>query len=285
MNNSVLHTLFWNSDGKRLRPLWRLLIQLGMMFIMLGLLILAFAFLNMVFHWKISATGLLFLSTVFELVAFTGSIYLARHFLDHRPFLDLGIWPDENMGFDLTKGLVIALVMLYFSFVLMHQLGWLTITGYGKNIWQALLYFLLFVVIAFQEELLCRGYILQTVASGWGKFWGVWVSSIIFTMLHLGNPGFNPFALIGIFCAGLLLGWATLRTGNLWLAIGIHLGWNFCEGVVFGFPTSGVTIYSLIHTQITGPVIWTGGAFGPEAGLIILPALAIGAGLVWLYTR
>ena len=78
---------------------------------------------------------------------------------------------------------------------------------------------------------------------------------------------------------------AYLRTGQLWLSIGLHIGWNFFEGVVFGFPVSGLDIYRLIRHQIQGPEIWTGGAFGPEAGLIVLPALVIGAVLIYLYTR
>jgi hypothetical protein len=110
-------------------------------------------------------------------------------------------------------------------------------------------------------------------------------SSVIFAALHLGNPGANWMGFIGIFCAGMLLAFAAVRTGRLWLSIGIHIGWNFFEGVVFGFPTSGVAIYSLLRIHVTGPVLWTGGAFGPEAGLIILPALVIGAGLVYLYTK
>jgi uncharacterized protein len=90
---------------------------------------------------------------------------------------------------------------------------------------------------------------------------------------------------LGIFVAGLLLAFAAIRTGRLWLSIGIHIGWNFCEAVVFGFPTSGVTVYSLIHIHVSGPLLWTGGAFGTEAGLIILPALLIGAGLIWAFTK
>lgn len=291
MNNSAWHTLFWNSDGNRLRPLWRLLLQLGMMFFMLGTLILVFAFISTGFHWRFSETGLLILSTLFQLIAFTGSIYLARRFLDHRPFLDLGIHPDVLMGWDILKGMLVAFVMLALAFVTMYQLGWLHITGLiGQSgnllgeLGQAGLFSLLLIVVAFQEELLCRGYILQTITSGWGKLAGIWFSSCIFALLHIGNPGINGPAALGIIFAGLLLGFAAVRTGNLWLAIGIHLGWNFCEGMIFGFPTSGVAIPSLLHIQVTGPELWTGGAFGPEAGLIILPALVIGAALVWVYT-
>jgi uncharacterized protein len=291
MNNSAWHTLFWNSDGKRLRPLWRLLIQLAMLGFLLVCEIFAFMLTVFLLHWQIPDTALFALNILFELVAFTGSIYLARRFLDHRPFLDLGIHPDALMGWDILRGMLVAFVMLSLAFVAMYQLGWLHITGLiGQSgnllgeLGQAGLFFLLLIVVAFQEELLCRGYILQTITSGWGKLAGILFSSCIFALLHIGNPGINGMAALGIFCAGLLLDFAAVRTGNLWLAIGIHLGWNFCEGMIFGFPTSGVAIPSLLHIQVTGPVLWTGGAFGPEAGLIILPALVIGAGLMWVYT-
>ena len=143
----------------------------------------------------------------------------------------------------------------------------------------------LFVVIGFQEELLFRGYILQTIQSGSNKYWAMLGSSLIFAGMHALNPGFSWMGFLGIFCAGLLLAFAYLCTGKLWLSIGLHIGWNFFEGVVFGFPTSGVVINALLRIHVTGPLLWTGGAFGPEAGLIILPALAIGAGMVWVYTR
>ena len=64
----------------------------------------------------------------------------------------------------------------------------------------------------------------------------------------------------------------------------MHLGWNFFEGVVFGFPVSGLDIYPLARIRVTGPEIWTGGAFGPEAGLIVIPALLAGAGFIYFYT-
>jgi hypothetical protein len=51
--------------------------------------------------------------------------------------------------------------------------------------------------------------------------------------------------------------------------------------VVFGFPVSGLDIYPLTRIQVQGPQLWTGGAFGPEAGLVILPALLIGASLIF----
>jgi len=287
MNSSQWHILFWNSDGKRLRPGWRLLIQLAMAGFLLLFQIFVFAFANLFLHWQIPVTGLFIITTIFQLIAFTGSIAMARRFLDHRPFLELGLHKSakDSIFEDLFWGFPSAAIMLWVPFIVMYSLGWLHVLSEHLDIGHMLLYLLLFIVIGFQEELLFRGYILQTLASGWNKYFGLIGSSLIFAGLHALNPGFTWMAFLGIFCAGLLLGFAYLRTGQLWLSIGLHIGWNFFEAVVFGFPTSGVTIYALTRIHVSGPVLWTGGAFGPEAGLIILPALAIGAGLVWLYTK
>ena len=131
-----------------------------------------------------------------------------------------------------------------------------------------------------------RGYHLQTIASGFNLLWGLIISSAIFGALHLANPHATWISAAGILFAGLFLGYAYIRTKQLWLPIGLHIGWNFFEGVIFGFPVSGLDdIYHLIRIHVFGPEFWTGGAFGPEAGLILLPALALGFCLVYLFTR
>jgi membrane protease YdiL (CAAX protease family) len=299
MNNKAWHALFYSPDEHRLRAGWRLCVQIALMGFLLGFVLFAFAFVNTFFHWKISDTGLFILSTFFELIAFTGSVALARRFLDKRKFVDLGFlanWTENNTFIeDLFYGFLIAMSLMTFVFFIMIPLGWVRIISWGgqtafsplgiSQLRQAGLYLGLFIIVGFQEELLCRGYHLQTIASGSNVVWGMVGSSIIFALLHLGNPGANWMATVGIFFAGLLLAFAYVRTGNLWLSIGLHIGWNFFEGVVFGFPTSGVAVYALTRIQVSGPVFWTGGAFGPEAGLIILPALAIGAMLVYLYSK
>jgi membrane protease YdiL (CAAX protease family) len=107
----------------------------------------------------------------------------------------------------------------------------------------------------------------------------------VFVVIHLGNPNATWVSAAGIFFAGIFLAYGYIRTGQLWLSMGLHLGWNFFEGVVFGFPVSGLSIYRLIRIDVQGPEIWTGGPFGPEAGLIVLPALLVGVILIYLYTR
>jgi membrane protease YdiL (CAAX protease family) len=294
MSSAAWHSLFYSPNEPRLRAGWRLVIQLLLLGFMLVLELFVFALINAFVHWHFPDTSLLIISTLMELLAFTGSVALARRWLDKRSFASLGLRVDKDPISDLCSGFILAALMLGGVFMTMQRLGWLQVTNLSgphqvAMDWHALiqmgLYLLIFVVVGFQEELLCRGYHLQTIASGWNVFFAVIGSSVIFAGLHSLNPGFNWMGFLGIFCAGLLLAFAAVRTGRLWLSIGIHIGWNFFEAVVFGFPTSGVVTFSLTHIHVTGPVLWTGGVFGPEAGLIILPALAIGAALVWAFTK
>jgi membrane protease YdiL (CAAX protease family) len=173
----------------------------------------------------------------------------------------------------------------------MSFLDWVRFEGFawefdpiGLVLQNTLLFLLIFVGVAWSEELLSRGYHLQTIASGMNLFWGVLLSSAIFGVLHLGNPGANWASTLGIFLAGIFFAYGYIRTRQLWLPIGMHLGWNFFEGVVFGFPVSGLDIYPLTRIRVLGPELWTGGEFGPEAGLIVIPALVLGAVLIFFYT-
>jgi hypothetical protein len=111
------------------------------------------------------------------------------------------------------------------------------------------------------------------------------LSSAIFGVLHLGNPNSSWVSAVGILFAGLFLAFGYLTTKQLWLSIGLHIGWNFFEGVVFGFPVSGLDIYRLTRITVQGPELWTGGAFGPEAGLIVLPGMLLGGVLIFVYAR
>ena len=233
----------------------------------------------------------LLLASIGETFAITISVFLARRYLDKLPIESLGLKLNRQALFDLLTGIGITFLQMGLIFWLMLGLNWLTFNGFAWEfdplsvvVKNTLLFFVIFTLVGWNEELLSRGYHLQTIASGLNLFWGVMISSAVFGLLHLGNPNSTVVSVVGIFLAGVFFAYAYIRTKQLWLPIGLHLGWNFFEGVVFGFPVSGLDIYPLTRIEVTGPVLWTGGAFGPEAGLIVLPSLVLGALLIYLYT-
>jgi uncharacterized protein len=285
---SILERIFISPDEPRLRAGWRLLIQI-IIYLFLGMVV----FVTAVFlGFKPGSSSFAFLlEQVLNLIVYTGSVFIARRWLDKRSFESLGLKLDHRALVDVLMGIGIALMQMGFIYILMLWLNWLTFEGFA---WQfdpisvvvigVLTFFVAFIFVGWNEEVFSRGYHLQTIASGTNLFWGVIISSAIFGALHLFNPSATWVSTVGIFFAGIYLAYGYIRTKQLWLSIGLHIGWNFCEGVVFGFPVSGLDIYALTRIEVTGPEIWTGGAFGPEAGLIVLPSLILGAILIYLYT-
>ena len=281
---SLLERIFISPDAPRLRAGWRLLIQ-TVLFFLFGIIIVAIA-LGLGLD-----IGSLIFGNVLNFIATTASVYIARRWLDKMSFESLGLKLSQQALVDVLVGIGITVVQMGLIFVAMLGLGWLRFEGFAWEfdpintvIKGALTFLIGFIFVGWNEELLSRGYHLQTIASGINLFWGVIISSAVFGLLHLANPSASWVSTAGIFFAGIFLAYGYIRTKQLWLPIGLHIGWNFCEGVVFGFPVSGLDVYALTRIEVTGPEIWTGGPFGPEAGLIVLPALVIGAILIYLYT-
>ena len=294
----VLEQVFLSPDGTRLRAGWRLLIQTVLLVFLAGCLsvplVMLLVLLDPTFIQAFPRVppGYMLLGVIGEGFVITLSVYLAVRFIDRRSFESLGLRLDRWTLPDILAGIGITFIQMSFIYGAMQALGWLTFQGFA---WQfdpisvvitgVLTFFVIFIFVGWNEELLSRGYHLQTIASGLNLFWGVVLSSAVFGLLHIFNPNATWVSTVGIFLAGVWLAYGYFRTKQLWLPIGLHIGWNFFQGVVFGFPVSGLAdIYKLIRIQVHGPELWTGGAFGPEAGLIVLPALLLGAGLIYLYT-
>jgi membrane protease YdiL (CAAX protease family) len=283
---SMLASIFISSDEPRLRAVWRLLSQL-IIYILLSIIL--FDISSALGH-ESSVSSIL--DRIFDLVALTSSVYIIRRWLDKRSFESLGLKINRKTLVDIFAGIGITLIMMGSIFAVLLGFGWLTFTGFA---WQfdpisvvltnIATFLIVFILVGWNEELFSRGYQLQTIASGLNLFWGAGLSAAVFGLIHLRNPHATWVSTAGIFFAGIFFAYAYIRTKQLWLPIGLHLGWNFFEGVVFGFPVSGLEIYRLVRIQVNGPEFWTGGQFGPEAGLIILPSMVLGGMLIYWYTR
>ena len=143
---------------------------------------------------------------------------------------------------------------------------------------------LLFLTLpAAAEEALLRGYPLQALAEAWGPSAALLVMSIAFGAMHFGNPDVTWLALANIAAAGLLLGAVYLRTGSLWWATGVHLGWNWGHGYLADVPVSGLELLDApFYDGVTqGPSWLGGGGFGPEGSALATVVLLAAAAACW----
>ena len=142
-----------------------------------------------------------------------------------------------------------------------------------------------FLVGAAAEEMLFRGYPLQTLTRAKLAWLGVLLTSIPFALGHLLNPHVVPgFTLVNSALAGVWLAIAYLRTRSLWLPFGLHWSWNWAQAALLGLPVSGIDRLApapLLHAMNTGPDWLTGGTYGIEGGAACTVALIISTLVVW----
>lgn len=306
--------IFFEERGRRVRAVWRLLAQLVIF------QAATFLFLSpLTVIWFVASSpetlsgdsvasftessSVLLLSSVSSLGAIFLSLWLAGRFLDRRPVRDFGLHLNGGWFLDLFFGMALGAVLIAGIFLVEISFGWLRVEGTfesgapGTPFWISLaLPVLLFLCVGISEELFSRGYQLLNMAEGLnypslgprGAIITAWmISSGIFGVLHLGNPNATLLSAFNISLAGLLLGTGYILTGQLAIPIGLHITWNFFQGNVFGFPVSGLEPIGAIFlvTEQGGPDLWTGGDFGPEAGLIAPATILTGMLLIALWVR
>ncbi|NLG48715.1 MAG: CPBP family intramembrane metalloprotease [Chloroflexi bacterium] len=319
---SGLGDLVWNREQRRLRMVWRLLattllglgavlvfstlagVALGLLIALLGedsasvLRALGLADMNAL----VASPALLLVQAVLMTGITLGVLWLAARFVDRRPFADYGLHLNRGWWLDLAFGLGLGALLMTLIFLTLWAMGWVEVVGFAHSnlpgvSWVAGLLASLvgFIGVGIYEELISRGYLLENLAEGL-RFpplsskvavvlaWGI--SSALFGVAHATNPNATVISSFNLMVAGLLLGLGYVLTGELALPIGLHITWNFVQGPVFGFPVSGLPpAAALVQTVATGPEVWTGGAFGPEAGLLDLLSSLLGGLLIVLWVR
>ena len=288
----------WNADENRPKAVFRLCCQF--------LIFLLLNFLAVFIVSRLSANNFSNnFSPLISLLALTSmvvSVCLAGKFLDNRPFTDFGFHLNCTWWLDLIFGLFLGAILISLVFIIEITLGWIIITGplavYTNHLaftHELVNSIIVFIAVGIQEETFSRGYHLRNIAEGITRpqikplqalILGWVISSILFGLFHTGNPHATIVSTIFIALAGLFLGLGFIFTGELAIPIGIHITWNYFQGTVFGFPVSGKNpIFSFLTTHQSGPILWTGGDFGPEAGLLSLLVILMGCGVILFWLR
>ncbi|MFH1196654.1 MAG: CPBP family glutamic-type intramembrane protease [bacterium] len=291
---NFIRTIFWNSDEQRIKAFWRLGLQFGLMFIVL----MAATIISLpVDDYYIRKLVRELLTVVFVI----GLIWMFAQLPDRRKFTDFGFHFDKNWVCDFGFGFLLGFLLFVFVFLYELSAGLVEVQGFFYHdehfsfpIHFAISFFV-YCSIGIVEESFSRGYQLKNILEGLSfpqinpkitVVISVIVVSFVFGFLHGWNPNASLISSVNISFIAVLFGYAYLIRGSLALPIGLHISWNFSQGNIFGYPVSGVgTDVSIIKTKVTGAEVWTGGDFGPEAGLIIIVAILIGLGLTWLYHK
>jgi membrane protease YdiL (CAAX protease family) len=209
--------------------------------------------------------------------------WLMVRFVDRRPFISLGFAPRLAVR-DIAVGLIIGLGMMAACIAVLSVCGWAraeATAAFSASLFAIAA--LAMIANTFTQEIMVRGYMQQTIQSDFGRLSGVLVSALLFLALHLGAIRGEILPAISIFAAGVLLGTAYAVTGNLWLPIALHFGWNFLQGPVLGQNVSGQSLDAGWRLfRVGGPPLMTGGRFGIEGGLVAIIVTILGTPLVVL---
>lgn len=217
-------------------------------------------------------------------IAMIGAPLIMYAIFERRHRWKLGLVQSRGVA-NVGLGMLIGVGLITLSFAGIWVLGGVQIISVQLDAatWQLVgVQFLVYSFVAISEELLCRGYMQGIIKYHYGLRASVWVPSLVFALLHLGNPGIlsTPLPLLNIFLVGIFFAITREITKGLWFPIGFHLSWNFVQGNVLGLAVSGTEGGSLMTSGVKGLPIISGGIFGAEGSLITTIILLLACLLV-----
>jgi Predicted metal-dependent membrane protease len=215
--------------------------------------------------------------------------YLCAYLLEGLPWRSLGLTFKTRWFYDLVVGSIIGFVSICLGVAIAASAGGLKFTlSTADVLWPTTRAVVetgvLFVIAALGEEAVFRGYPLQTLSRARLAWVGVLLTSIPFALAHFWNPNIvRGVTFANTALAGIWLAIAYLRTRNLWFPLGVHWGWNWALGSIFGLPVSGLTLLShpLMYGKDLGPKWLTGGSYGIEGGVAGTVALVASTLFLW----
>lgn len=211
-------------------------------------------------------------------------------FVERRKIKTLGLGPDRFISKFLT-GFLIGFLMFSCVTFLMYITGTIEISqsmSVGFKYIPAILAILPgWILQSSTEEIITRGWLMHIIGAKHSKALGFIISSILFGVLHVFNPGVNLLSILNIVLVGFLFGLYVIDTKDVWGACGLHAAWNFAQGNIYGFSVSGSSSSTdtLMSFTSKGEDILTGGMFGPEASIFATIVLFIGIVVLVLKRR
>lgn len=281
--------IFFGSDGK-LRSGWRFgifaaLYIFASVFVVMIVGALAYSFI-------LQGPSLFLFSSIASLIPALVLGWLCGKYLEGLPFRALGASLTRGWLRHFVIGSLLGVASFGLAAAIASSFGDLdfVVSGFPtSDIARSMLFSLLiFGAAAAFEEVLFRGYILQTFARSGLAWFAILLTSVFFGLVHLNNPNANYLAAINTALAGVWFGIAYLKTRDLWFVWGLHLFWNWMQGSFFGIEVSGLTEImgpTFLKEVDGGPAWLTGGNYGIEAGVACTFALIVSTVAIYFLPR
>lgn len=227
------------------------------------------------------------LITLFSFAFISLLVFFRVKVIEKRSLSSIG-FNKNNWLKKYSLGFLIGLVMMSIIVLILLLFGYITVEKnpiqlVGISAISSILVILFgWIIQGATEEIVTRGWLLNVLSTKYNIGVGLLISSTLFGLMHLTNPNVNYIAVINIILVGLFYGLYVIKTNDLWAVCGMHSAWNFAQGNIFGFEVSGldVSVGSLIDLNLVGNNVITGGAFGPEAGIISTFILLVSIGIL-----
>ncbi|CAN5437306.1 hypothetical protein BH09GEM1_BH09GEM1_06940 [soil metagenome] len=223
-----------------------------------------------------------------ELVAALAATAIMLRSIDRRPWADVGLARTALRARALLVGFLVGAGANLFTCLGLLAVGLLQLMPGAPNedgswLGSALRVSLVLVPAALGEEIICRGYLLTVIRDSVGTRGAVVITSLMFGLLHIPNPGATPTSVLVVVIAGLLLATVRIWFDSLYAAWMTHLAWNWIMAVPFHALVSGIRFEAPGYRAVAVEPAWlSGGAWGPEGGLFAAVGMSLGLGYFYL---
>jgi len=226
------------------------------------------------------------LANLLAFVLVTPATYFAYwiyvRYLEKRELTELG---SSNAFQEIGLGSLIGFGLFSFIIAILWLLGLYRINGIDFALLSFMGALVGAFVSAFAQEMIFRAVIYRITEEWLGTWWALLISALLFGLIHLSSAGATIFSALAVALqAGVVLAAVYALTHRLWMALGLHMAWDFANDGIFGVGVagqSGQALHGLLQADLNGPKLLTGGALGVEASIITLVIVLI-AGILLL---
>ena len=203
--------------------------------------------------------------------------------VEKRTLSDIGIKLNIKLPIVIAKGIIIGAGMVTIMIGILMVSGLCSYQRISKfSISSCLLWFLAYFIQSSAEEIMCRGFLQTSLARRINTKWAIFISSLAFAIPHvftiLDIEGITMWiAIFNLLLVSWLFSIVMIKENSLGAACGVHFGWNFCLGTIYGLEVSGgISSSGILNFSIKSNFdLFTGGIYGIEASILIIPILCI----------